>query len=95
MLLGTYEQTLDETLQRVRRGSCVPYTEAMRRQVAQWLKRHRIKWAAITVLLYVVAVPISVWIFPDNNLWLAMLVLFSGLTASLTTLADLITDEDD
>lgn len=67
----------------------------MRVSLARWIRRYRIHWAVVTVLLYVVATPISIVIFPDSNLWLALLVLFSGLTASLTTLADLITDDDD
>jgi hypothetical protein len=70
-------------------------TEVRRRSLARLIRRYRIQWAVITVVLYVVAVPVSIIIFPDNNIWLAMLVLFSGFTASLTTLADLITDDDD
>lgn len=71
------------------------YSSYMRVRLAKWIRRYRVHWAVVTVLLYVAAVPASIIIFPDNNLWLAMLVLFSGLTASLTTLADLITDDDD
>lgn len=49
----------------------------------------------MTLLLYVVALPVTVVLFPANNLWLALLVLFSGFTASLTTVADLLVSAEE
>jgi hypothetical protein len=67
----------------------------MRKKLARLIRRYRLAWAVVTVLLYVVAVPFTIVIFPENNMWLGLLVLFSGFTASMTTLAELVTDEDD
>lgn len=61
-----------------------------RRVLARLIKRYRLTWAWITLGLYVVALPVTVLVFPANSLWLAVLVLFSGFTASLTTVADLL-----
>lgn len=54
------------------------------------IKRYRMTWAWITLALYVAAVPFTAVVFPNNSLWLALLVLFSGFTASLATLGDLL-----
>lgn len=59
-------------------------------RVAKLIEKYRVVWAWITLLLYVAAVPFTIIIFPDNNMWLGLLVLFSGFTASLTTLGDLL-----
>lgn len=59
------------------------------------LKRYRVAWALITLLLYVAAVPFTIVVFPENSLWLGLLILFSGFTASLTTLADLLVNAED
>ena len=52
-------------------------------------------WAWGTMFLYVVALPVTIIVFPANNLWLALLVLFSGFTASMTTLADLLVNAEE
>jgi hypothetical protein len=59
------------------------------------IKRYRVAWALVTMLLYVVAVPFTWIAFPANSLWLALLILFSGFTASLTTLADLMVSAEE
>lgn len=64
-------------------------------KLAELIKRYRVAWAWITLVLYVLAVPLTVWKFPDNNLWLALIVLFTGFTASLTTLGDLLISAED
>jgi hypothetical protein len=64
------------------------------KRLAGLIKRYRLGWAWGTLALYVVAVPATVMIFPSNSLWLALVVLFSGFTASMTTLADLLTTAD-
>ena len=76
------------------------YTERMTRRrhnspLVRVVKKYRTAWAWITVVLYVVAVPITVWVFPANSMWLGLLVLFSGLTASLATLADLLVNAEE
>jgi hypothetical protein len=44
------------------------------------IKRYRLAWAWITLALYVVAVPFTIIVFPENSLWLGLLILFSGYT---------------
>lgn len=63
--------------------------------LVRWIKKWRMVWAGTTVLLYVVAFPVTVIAFPANSLWLALVVLFSGLTGALTTLADLLVNAED
>lgn len=53
------------------------------------------EWAVATVLLYVFAIPFTFIVFPSNSLWLALLVLFSGFTASITTLGDMLISAED
>lgn len=47
------------------------------------------------MLLYVAAIPFTIIIFPDNNMWLGLLILFTGLTASMTTLGDLLVSAEE
>lgn len=65
-----------------------------RRVLARFIKRYRLTWAWTTLAAYVVALPVTFFLFPANSLWLALLVLFSGFTASLTTVADLLVNAE-
>ena len=60
-----------------------------------FIKRWRLFWAWLTLALYVVAVPFTIIVFPENSLWLGLLILFSGFTASLTTLGNLLVSAED
>ncbi len=64
-------------------------------KLVEFLKRWRVAWAVITLVAYVVALPVTIIVFPSNSLWLGLLILFSGFTASLTTLADLLVNAED
>lgn len=66
-----------------------------RSNLVRFIKRYRVEWAVVTIILYVVAIPVTVIVFPANSMWLALIVLFSGLTASLTTLADLLVNAEE
>lgn len=59
------------------------------------VREYRLEWAIATVFLYLVAIPITFIVFPDNNLWLALLVLFGGFTASVTTLGDMLVNSEE
>ena len=65
----------------------------MRRRIARFIKKWRTEWAVFTVICYIAAVPITFVIFPDNNIWIALLIVFAGLTDSLNSLADRMDDE--
>jgi hypothetical protein len=60
-----------------------------------FIKRYRLWWAWVTLGVYVAAIPFTVIVFPANSLWLGLLILFSGFTASLTTLGDLLVSAED
>jgi hypothetical protein len=64
------------------------------RKLAQIVEKYRMTWAIATLVLYLVAVPATIAVFPDNSLWLALLVLFSGATATLATIADLLVSSE-
>jgi len=62
----------------------------MRKKLIAFVKEWRMEFAVLTLVLYIVAIPVTVIIFPANSLWLALLILFSGVTTTLTTLGDLL-----
>lgn len=61
-----------------------------RSPLVRFIKKYRMAWAWVTVALYVFAVPLTVIIFPANSMWLALIILFSGFTASVVTLGDML-----
>ena len=60
-----------------------------------FITKYRLAWAWITLGVYMVAFPVTVIVFPANSLWLAVLILFSGFTSSLTTVADLMVNAEE
>lgn len=65
----------------------------MRNKAARFVKKWRTEWSVFTVLVYLSAIPITFVVFPDNNVWLALLITIGGLTDSLNSLADRMDDE--
>jgi len=65
----------------------------MREKIAAFIKEWRTEWSVFTVLCYVAAIPVTFIIFPDNNVWLAILIVFAGLMDALNSLADRMDDE--
>jgi len=60
------------------------------------IKRYRVEWAVLTLLLNALALALVVVVFPDvSNLWVSIFVLFGALTASVTTLGDLLVSAED
>lgn len=60
------------------------------------IKRLTVPWYAITTLLYLTSIPLTIWVFPSTTLLLLIFVLFGGFTASMASLASaLITAEQD
>lgn len=60
------------------------------------IKEYRIEFAVATALLYVFAIILLIFVFPDvSNLWVSIFVLISGLTASITTLGDLLVSSEE
>jgi hypothetical protein len=63
--------------------------------LGNFIKKHRLAFAWVTLWLYVGAVPMTIIIFPNNSLWLGLLVLFAGFTATLMSLGDLLASAED
>lgn len=65
-------------------------------RLVRFIKRYRLGFAALTAALYMAAILLLVFVFPDvSNLWVSVFVLVSGLTASLTTLGDLMVNAEE
>lgn len=67
----------------------------IRRTLADLTKRYLVHWYAVTTLLYAAAIPFTVWVFPATTLILTVIVLFSGFTASIASLASVLVDVDE
>lgn len=67
-----------------------------RKKLAKFIKRWTIPWYIMTTLLYFLAIPFTVLVFPATTLILTVIVLFGGFTSSMAALASvLVTDEQD
>ena len=64
----------------------------IKRFFVKYLAKYMLWWYAITAILYFVAIPITIWVFPATTLHLAILILFSGFTASMGSLATALVD---
>lgn len=64
--------------------------------LVKWIKEYRLEFAVCTALLYFIAIVFLIFVFPDvSNLWVSVFVLISGLTASITTLGDLLVSAEE
>ena len=65
-------------------------------KLVAFIKRYRIAWAVITLLLNALAILLVVFVFPDvSNLWVSVFVLFGAFTASATTLGDMLVSAEE
>jgi hypothetical protein len=65
-------------------------------KLVAFIKRYRIAWAVITLLLNACALALVAFVFPDvSNLWVSIFVLFGALSASVTTLGDMLVTAED
>lgn len=64
--------------------------------LVRFIKHWRIRFAVMTVIFNLAALLLVVVVFPDvSNLWIAVLVLVTGLTGSLATVADLLVNAEE
>lgn len=64
-------------------------------KLVDFIKKWRVEWAVFTVITYVIALVIVIFVFPDvSNLWVSVFVLVSGFSAGLTTLSDLLVNAE-
>ena len=67
-----------------------------RRAVAHFVARWRTEYSIATLVLYVaVILPITIWLFPDSNIWLALLIVLVGILDEIKDLADQLADESE
>jgi len=65
-------------------------------RVVYWVKKLTVPWCIITTLMYLIAIPLTIWVFPATTLLLAIFVLFGGFTASMASLgSSLVSAEQD
>lgn len=60
------------------------------------IKKYRLAFAWMTLAFYAIAIVLVVVVFPDvSNLWVSVFVLISGLTASITSVGELLVSADE
>lgn len=62
--------------------------------LVRFIKRWTVPWYTVTVGLYAVSIPLTIWVFPRTTILLAVFVLFSGFTASVASLASALISAD-
>lgn len=63
-----------------------------RQKVVAFLERYTIHWYVATAILYAAMIPLTIWVFPSTTLLVTVVVLFSGFTASVASLASTLVD---
>lgn len=66
-----------------------------RRSVVRWLRRNTIAFAVVSATMYLVLIPATLLLFPNENLVTACLVLLNGFTSSVASLGSLLVDLDE
>lgn len=66
-----------------------------RRAVTRWLRRNTIAFSVMTVVMYLLLIPVSTWLFPDTNLVTTVLIVVLGFTSSVASLGALLVQLDD
>lgn len=66
----------------------------MRQKVARLIVRYLVHWYVVTAILYFAAIPFTVLVFPATTLVLTVVVLFSGFTAAVASLASVLVDTE-
>ena len=64
----------------------------MKDRAARFIVKWLYVWYIITAIFYAAAIPFTIIVFPDNDLILSVIVLFSGFTGSIAALASVLVD---
>lgn len=67
----------------------------MRRALVRFLQKYSVWWYLITVVLYGLMIPLTIWVFPATTILLTIVVLFGGFTSSVASLAAVLSDAED
>jgi hypothetical protein len=65
-----------------------------RRPLVRVLQKYAVWWYIATALLYGMMIPLTVLVFPATTLLVTVVVLFSGFTASMASLASVLSDAE-
>ena len=63
--------------------------------MAKLVTKYLVHWYLVTTVLYAASIPFTIWVFPATTLILTVVVLFSGFTASVASLASVLVDVDE
>lgn len=66
-----------------------------RKPLVRFLQRYAVWWYVVTAVLYFLMIPLTIWIFPATTLLVTIVVLFSGFTASMASLASVLSDAEE
>lgn len=71
------------------------HDKRFRRAIVRWLRRNTIAVAAGQIAIYILLIPLSIYLFPDETLVTNLLILVLGLMSSITALGSLLVDLDE
>ncbi len=63
-----------------------------RESLVGFLERYTIHFYVIATILYLLMIPLSIWVFPSTTMLLTVIVLFSGFVSSVASLASTLID---
>jgi len=59
----------------------------IRKKLVDFVEKYELWFYTLTVIMNIISIPIFIWVFPDTSLATLIVVLFTGFTASVGTLA--------
>lgn len=63
-----------------------------RETATEFLERYTIHFYVVTAILYGMMIPLSILVFPSTTMLVTIIVLFSGFTTSVASLASVLVD---
>lgn len=66
----------------------------IRKKLVHFFKKYTLWWYLITTVLYFLAIPFTIFVFPATTLILTVIVLFGGFTSSVAAMASILTDQE-
>lgn len=66
-----------------------------RKKIVHIIKKYTLHWYAVTALLYFLAIPFTILVFPATTMILTVIVLFGGFTSSMAALASILVEQEE
>ena len=67
----------------------------IRKTLVRLIKKYTLHWYAVTAVLYFLAIPFTIFVYPATTLMLTAIVLFGGFTSSMAALATTLVEQHD